>query len=197
MTQIHSCMSHSTFCLPRKFYFHYFQIYCMESLRILEKGSRYTLVQNHLARWTSLFLCHFFHERCQRHNPHDGPGGTESSQFYVKMIQFFENYCLYDAPLSRPTLVFEVILSCRLVLNLRSAAGESSASKIRPAILPWSDNSKTGTSTNPSTSIIVGDQSLSTDLQVASTLGTETKLEPNRKWPESTWNTQTLYTNNE
>ena len=169
----------------------------MESLRILERGSRYTLVQHHLAGWTSLFLCHFFHGRRQRHNLLDCPRGSESSQCNVKMIQFFKNYCLFDVPLSRPTLVFEVVLSCRLVLNLRSAAGESSASKIRPAILSWSDKSKTGTYTN----ILVEDQSRSTDLQlqVTSTLGTETKLEPNRARPESTWNlnAQTLYTNYE
>ena len=100
-----------------------------------------------------------------------------------------------DIPLSiRPTLVLEVVLSCRLILNLRSAAGEISASKTKPAILPWSDNSKTRMYTNPSSSIIVGDQSRSTDLQVSSTLGREMKLEPNRRRHESIWNAQTLYT---
>jgi len=95
-----------------------------------------------------------------------------------------------------PTLVLEVVLSCRLILNLRSAAGESSASKTKPAILPWSsDNSKTRMYTNPSSSIIVGDQSRSTDLQIPSTLGKEVKLEPNRRRHESIWNAQTLYTN--
>ena len=194
MTQAYSCRSPSTFRLPRKLHFHFFQINCMESLRILERGSRYTLVQHHLARWTSLFLCHFFHERRQRHISLVCPRGSASNQFHVKMIQFFENYCLFDVPLSRPTLVLEVVLSCRLILNLRSAVGESSAPKNRPANLPWSDNSKTRSDTNPSSSIIVGDQFRSTDLP---TLGRETKLEPNRAWPVSTWNPQSLYTNKE
>ena len=95
----------------------------------------------------------------------------------------------------RPTLVLEVVLSCRLILNLRSAAGEISTSKPKPGTFPWSDNSKTRTYTNPSSSNIVGDQSRSTDLQATSMLGKEMKLEPNRGRPESTWNAQTLYTN--
>ena len=194
MTQLHSCRSTSAFRLPRKLHFYFFQINRMESLRILERRSWYTLVRHHLARWTSLFFCHFFHERRQRHNHLDRPTGSESSQFHVKMIQFFEKLLLFDVPLSRPTLILEVVLSCRLVLNLRSAAGESSASKPKRAIIPWSDNSKTRTYTNPSSSIIVGDQFRSTDLQVTSTLGKEMKLEPNRARPESTWNAQTLYT---
>jgi hypothetical protein len=39
------------------------------------------------------------------------------------------------------TLILEVILSCRLLLNLRSAA-QSSASKLTPAIIRWTDNSE-------------------------------------------------------
>ena len=89
MTQSHSCRSLSTFHLPRKTSF--FQINSVESLRILESGSRYTLVQHHLARWTSLFLCSFFHERCQRHHLRDCPTVSETSEFNVKMIQFFLN----------------------------------------------------------------------------------------------------------
>ena len=104
--------------------------------------------------------------------------------------------------LTRPTLVLEIVLSCRLILNLRYATSQSSASSNRKryggaAILPWSDNSKT---TNPSSSNIVGEQSQarSTDLQVQVTTThggqNEMKLEPNRTRPESIWNAQTLYT---
>ena len=100
----------------------------------------------------------------------------------------------FDVSLSaRPTLVLEVVLSCRLILNLRTAAGESPASKPKRAILPWSDNSKSDN--NPSSSI-VGNQFRSTDLQVTSTLGREVKLELNRVRPESGWNAQTLYYSN-
>ena len=172
----------------------------MESLWILERGSRHTLVQHHLARWTTLFLCHFFHERRQRHNLLDCPTFSESSQFNVKMIQFFETYCylmfLFLLFLNRPTLVLEVVLSCRLVLNLRSTAGKISAFQPKPGVLPWSDNSKTRTYTYPypSSSIIIGNQSRSSDIQGTSTLGREMKLEPNRARPESIWNAETLYT---
>ena len=197
MIQIHSCRSSSTF--PRKLHFHLPQINRMESLRILESGSQHTLVRHHLARWTSLFLCHFYHECRQCHNLLDCPTGTESSQFNVKKIQFlwklFVIWCS-SLFLLRPTLVLEVVLSCRLVLNLRSAAGEVSASKAKPGGgLPWSNNSKTKMYTNPSSSIIAGDQSRSTDLQGTSTPGGVMKLEPNRARPESTWNALTLYTN--
>ena len=99
--------------------------------------------------------------------------------------------------LNRPTLVLEVVLSCRLVLNLRSTAGKISAFQPKPGVLPWSDNSKTRTYTYPypSSSIIVGNQSRSSDIQGTSTLGRETKLEPNRARPdESIWNAETLYT---
>ena len=88
----------------------------------------------------------------------------------------------------------EVILSCRLLLNLRSAV-ESSASKLAPAVLPWSENSNN----NPSNGVIIGDQFRSTELVL--TQGREMKLEPARLQPidirvESTqWNAQTLYTN--
>jgi len=105
-----------------------------------------------------------------------------------------------------PTLVLEVVLSCRLILNLRSAVGQSSTStKLKPANLPWSNSSKTRTYTNPSSSLIIGDHSRSTELQVTSknssmpVLGaggrdSPVKLEPNRAArPESTWNAQTLY----
>ena len=94
---------------------------------------------------------------------------------------------------TRPTLVLEVVLSCRLILNLRSAAVEGSAFKTKPAILPWSDNSKSRSYTNPSSSIILGEQSRSTELQVSPKFEREMKLEPNRARPESTWNAQTLY----
>ena len=125
-------------------------------------------------------------------------------------ILFLKTICLFlitfSPPfffLTRPTLVLEIVLSCRLVLNLRYATSQSSASSNRKryggaAILPWSDNSKT---TNPSSSNIVGEQSQarSTDLQVQVTTthggGNEImKLEPNRTRPESIWNAQTLYT---
>ncbi|KAF8802037.1 hypothetical protein BYT27DRAFT_6777588 [Phlegmacium glaucopus] len=84
-----------------------------------------------------------------------------------------------------PTLILEVILSCRLLLNLRSAGG-SSASK--PQIHPWFDNSKTHV--NPSSSVLK--EQTRTDPS-SSTHGTEKKLEPNRR--DSTWNAQSLYTN--
>ena len=93
--------------------------------------------------------------------------------------------------------MLEVVLSCRLVLNLRSTAGKISAFQPKPGVLPWSDNSKTRTYTYPypSSSIIVGNQSRSSDIQGTSTLGRETKLEPNRARPdESIWNAETLYT---
>jgi hypothetical protein len=41
-----------------------------------------------------------------------------------------------------PTLILEVILSCRLLLNLRSA-GQTWASKLTPPIIPSFNNSKT------------------------------------------------------
>ena len=169
----------------------------MESLRILESGNRHALVQHHLARRTTLFLCHFFHERCQRHNLFDSPTFSESSKFNVKMILFFENYCYLMLLFPRPTLVLEVVLSCRLVLNLRSTAGEISALKPNPGVLPWSNNSNNSqyrTYTYPSSSIIIGNQSRSSDIQGTSTLGREMKLEPNRARPESIWNAETLYT---
>ena len=192
MTQTHSCRSSSSFSLSTETSL--FQINCMESLRILERGSQYTLVRHNLARWIPLFLCHFFDERRQRHNLFDRPRGSESIQFNVKMISFLEIYWLFDVSFStRPTLVLEVVLSCRLILNLRSAAVEGSAFKTKPAILPWSDNSKTRSYNNPSSSIILGDQSRSTELQVSPKFGKEMKLEPNRARPESTWNAQTLY----
>jgi len=99
-----------------------------------------------------------------------------------------------------PTLVLEVVLSCRLVLNLRSAADEILATKATSTlgVLPFSNHSKIRVYTNPSSSIIAGDQPRLSDLQGTSTLGSvmPVKLEPNRAQPESTWNALTLYTNN-
>lgn len=95
----------------------------------------------------------------------------------------------------------EVILSCRLLLNLRSAGGGSSTSK--PQIHPWSDNSKIHA--NPSTSVL-RDQSRT---EVSSMHGTEKKLEPNRKNmsndikeedpirnAQATWDARSLYASN-
>ena len=166
----------------------------------MERGSRYILVQHHLATWSSLFLRHFFHERRQRYNLLDCPTGSEGSQFNVsRMIHFFENYC-FDVLLSRPTvtLVLQVVLSCRLVLNLRSAAVETSDSGSMPMLEfpPLSDNFKIRTYSIPSSSmIIVGDQSRSKDLHVTSTLGEKMNLEPNSAQPDDIWNAQILYTN--
>jgi len=99
-----------------------------------------------------------------------------------------------------PTLVLEVVLSCRLVLNLRSAAasGEASTTSAMPGFLPWSNSSKIRIyANNPSSSFIAGDhQSFTTDFRGStSTLGRVLKLEPNRALPEYTWNALTLYTN--
>ena len=200
MTQIHSCRSSPTFLFLRKLHFHLSQINRLESLRILESGSQYTLIRHHLARWTSLFLRHFYHECCQHHNLFDCPPVSESSQFNVETIQFFEKLLSFNVPLStRPTLVLEIVLSCRLVLNLRSAASEVSESasiKAMPGFLPWSNGSKTRIYANPSCSFIAGDQSPTTDFRGStSTLGRVTNLEPNRALPEYTWNAMTLYTN--
>jgi hypothetical protein len=93
MTQIHSCRSPSTFRLPRKLHFHSPRLTAWKAYGYWKVEVNTSLVRHHLARWTSLFLCHFFHERRQRHNLLDCPTGSESSQFNVKMIQFFENYC--------------------------------------------------------------------------------------------------------
>jgi len=92
-----------------------------------------------------------------------------------------------------PTLILEVILSCRLLLNLRSA-GERSASK--PPIVPWSDNSQTYT--HPSSGALHGNPSRST-MELGSIHGRGMKLEPNRQRPadikvDPNWNSQTLYT---
>jgi len=81
-----------------------------------------------------------------------------------------------------PTLILEVILSCRLLLNLRSA-GQTSVSKLAPPIIPSFNNSKT---------FNIGDQVHSTELP--STPGREVmKLPPVR--PVSIWNPESLYTN--
>jgi len=69
-----------------------------------------------------------------------------------------------------PTIILEVILSCRLLLNLRSAA-QISASKLTHAILPSSNSFKTYT---------IGDQVRLTELP--STHGREEKrLEPDQR----------------
>ncbi|KAF8512614.1 hypothetical protein BU17DRAFT_53993 [Hysterangium stoloniferum] len=47
-----------------------------------------------------------------------------------------------------PTLIFEIVLSCRLVLNLRGPHGMSPSAPRRPTGAMWSDNSKTRS--NPS-----------------------------------------------
>ena len=124
------------FAFHRNFILHFFQINCMESLWIHDRGSQYTLVQHNLARWTPLFLFHFYHEPRQRHNACDRPKGSESSQFNVKIVQFFLKTPLLNIPLSRPTLVLEVVLSCRLVL-----AAKNSDSNPEPGIHPWSNDS--------------------------------------------------------
>ena len=79
-------------------------------------------------------------------------------------------------PLSRPTLVLEIVLSCRLIL-----AGESPDSKPKLQILPsfpWSDTSQTRRCTSPSSSIITENHGSSSHL-----IERERKLEPNRRLP--------------
>ena len=100
MTQTHSCRSPRLFSFHGNLHIDFFQINSMESLRILESGSRYTLVQHYLAGWTSLFLCHFFHERRQCHNLLDCTTVSESSEFNVKNDSILLKLLLFDVPLS-------------------------------------------------------------------------------------------------
>ena len=193
MTLLHFCRFFQSFTIDKKLTLNSFQNNRVESIRVLEKGSQYSLVRYYLARWIALFLCHLFHERRQCHNIFGCPKDPKTSQFNVNMIQFNQIY-RYLILISRPTLVLEVVLSCRLILNLRSA-GEISASKL--PISSRSDNAKTPHATL-SSGVLLEDQLRSTEL--ASMHGPrEMRLEPNRARPidtvDSTRNAQTLYTN--
>ncbi|KAF8961452.1 hypothetical protein BDZ97DRAFT_1829383 [Flammula alnicola] len=77
-----------------------------------------------------------------------------------------------------PTLILEVVLSCRLLLNLREAHDLSfSQPRWIPSQPKWSDNSKTRTNPSHQTSS-VGEQLQSTELV---SFNPTVKLQPNRK----------------
>lgn len=110
----------------------------MESLSKFERGTQYTLVQHNQAGWTPLFFFRFYYEPRQCHNARDRRKDSETSQLYVKTIQFYEKYFYLNVPLSRPAVVLEIVIACRMVL-----AGEIPERSSRPEskheleVHPW------------------------------------------------------------
>ena len=154
----------------------------MEGIRVLEERRKHSSVQGHLARRTSLFLCHILDEPDQCHNISYCSEDRSRYKFNVRnffpFIKRFE-FALTNERSLRPTLILEVILSCRLLLNLRGAQASTIPQPHLDVGQPkWSDTSKTLRTSPSQNSVSKLEEAVlhSTQLPVF-----EGKLEPNRR----------------
>lgn len=103
----------------------------MEGIWFLEKRRGYTLIRSYMARRIPIFLRHSLHEYRQCGYISDSSSDSTSSQHWVcNAFILSERAFELTTFMWRPTLMFQVIISCRLVLNLKSSGSQTtSASK--------------------------------------------------------------------
>ena len=102
------------------------QLHCPENVRLLEERRQHAAGLCHMERWRALLLCNIFHELHKRNDFPDGTTLVTCHQSHVSRITVETRRGSSNRDRS-PTLVLTVILSCRLVLNLRTTHAKLSS----------------------------------------------------------------------